>query len=370
MRKILVKIFNIGFLACALFAALSLGIEPLARVSLNVKISEENLTSLLADANIGSSDNNETPDTEPGKDSEEDSSTSDNIMDKLTPAKLAEGVGDLNATFNITVPANICFHPKDQEVIKRLIKTNIDDVVSTFAELMTGKLKNVIRTVAMDVAKDIISDQIASQIANYHPDGAEDLVDQKQVNDIVNSVYELFDSQEKTTVGELSETLMGTKTYVPADTPSGKISESPTTYYVKISESPEEYEKVVETYANEEFDQSLTYYTVEYGSGVLGVLQGLEEKGVSGFEDINYEEIDSSEIESAMVDALETMPGLTNSEYVETTEELTADNFPENNDKYYELKDERMSIRKKAKLCGFKSIATFYRALENNKNPR
>ena len=188
----------------------------------------------------------------------------------------------------------------------------------------------------MLVANNIITDQINQQILGYftgNPDEAP-VVDEDKVNKIVDDVYALFDSNEETSVADLTNLIVGKKyDLVPKESqPTGKIADSETNYYVKSETNENEYVKVVAE-GEEEFNPDVDYYTLNKDDGVVGVLSDLQSKNAAGFENIDYDSIDTKDIENAMVDALQTMPGLTSSSYKVVEEQL--DNEKIQNGKYY-----------------------------------
>lgn len=315
MRKLLVRLFNIIFLGLAVFAAISLGISPLVTAKLDLKITEENLYHMLVDSgvktNIKESKDVKAPKRELSEQDEVD------ILNKLTAERIvygtetAEGVGSIDPKdpFKIELPVGVCTHPRNQTVVKDFILDNIDEITWKIAEIITPKLKIVIRSVALEVANDIITEQINKQVAKYYiaTVGQEmPTADKEQVNEIVNNVYDLFEDNDQTSIAELSDVLIGQTNYVLANPQPTIDNYNEKIDYYTIDES-KNYKKVIGT----SFNSDETYYVAEYGAGVLGVIQDLQEKNIEGFKKIDYENIDTTDIENKMVEALQTMPGLT-----------------------------------------------------------
>lgn len=317
MRKLLVRIFNIGFLALAVFAGISLASEPIFSLKLKLVIKKENLQQMLISSGVAS-DETRVSYRIPNRDALTEDQEVD-ILGKLTAQRIAKGVGDVapKEGFVIEAPAKMCFQPTNQTVVKDFINENIDSISLTLAEELTPKLKIVIKDVAMEVAAEVLSSEISKQVDMYWKGGegsTKPPVNEEQVNGIISNVYNLFEKNEETTVEQISTVLMGTKDYHEAvPQPTGIIAEDPKTYYVKTGEN--EY-KSVKASGTEEFNSEVTYYTVQFGAGVLGVISDLQSKNVEGFEKIDYDNIDNGDIEKKMVEALQTMPGLTEEKFV------------------------------------------------------
>lgn len=309
MRKMLVRIFNVIFLGCAVFAAISLGLFPLMKVDLNLNFSEGNLYQMLVDNGIPT---NRTKEEKAIYRLTEDEEI--DILNKLSAERIVygtdttPGVGAVkNQKFTIELEVGSCFHPRNEAVFKEFVDKNIDNISYTLAQVVTPRLKVVIKAVAMEVAAEVITDQMQNQIHNYFDSSSgqeEPIADADTVNQIVQNAYDLFDSQETTSVAELSKVLAGTSDYVVADPQPTDAVHASHSYFVK---NGEEYVK----FTGNSFDPGTTYYEVKYGAGVFGVLQDMQEKEVPGFETIDYEDVDTTDIENKMVQALQTMPGLT-----------------------------------------------------------
>lgn len=311
MRKMLVRIFNVIFLGCAIFASISLGLFPLMKVDLDLNISEDNLYQMLVDNGIPT---NRTKEEKAIYRLTEDEEI--DILNKLSAERIVygtghdDGVGEVSGEecrFTIELEVGSCFHPRNEAVFKDFVDKNIDSISLKLAQIVTPRLKVVIKKVAMEVAAEVITDQMQNQIHNYFDSSSgqeEPIADEATVNKIVQNAYDLFDSQETTSVADLSKVLAGTIDYVLAEPQPTDAEHASHSYFVK---NGEEYVK----FTGGSFDSQVDYYEIDYGPGVFGVLQDMQEKQVPGFENINYEEVDTTDIENKMVQALQTMPGLT-----------------------------------------------------------
>lgn len=318
MRKLLVRIFNLVYLAAAVFAILSLCFEPLFKLSLDINIKNSDLVALV-----------EKEEPSKGMIKREGGSNEEEFDTKEIISK----IGDIQTgePLVIEVPAKVYFDFKNQEVIKNVINENIDNLTLQLSKLLGAKLKEAIKEVAISKAKDILNEQISNQIASYYTgEGNAPVAKQEDVDKIVNNVYSLFESQEETTTEDLSKAIMGERTYSLADPqPTSLEHLQAKAYYYK------EGEEYIRDYGDEEVFAAREYYTVEFGTGVCSILQDLE--GTEGFEKVDYDKIDSSSIEEPMIESLKSIDGLTTSKYTEV--EMTQEKFDAKEETYYILND-------------------------------
>lgn len=308
-RKLFVRIFNILYLAAAGFAVFSFVTKPVVSLTLGVHLTEEQVASIIpAEGEEGTKiKRDETPD----------------LKSMLTPAKIASAVGAFDKNFIVEVPASKMFEFNNPNVLKDIITENLERIKSSVADLFGEKLPGLIKEITTEFASSAMTEQINQEIANYFTgEGDAPQVDPEQVQEIVNNVYELLDNNETTTVSELTDTLMGSASYVLADPQPTSETFGAKVYYVKLGEGE------TATYSKAtEYNASATYYTATYDAGVLGVLSDLQDQGVEGFENIDLDTVDPEEIQDKMVEALGEIPGLTSKTYkvAETQPTATTD---------------------------------------------
>lgn len=324
MRKLLVKIFNIVYIAAALFAILSLCFEPLFKLSLDINIQNSSLVALVDKSNEPSSASTGMI--------KRDASSADSNEEESNIVEIIKRIGDVQTEepLVIEIPSKVYFDFKNQSVLKEVIMENVDSLTLQLSQLLGTKLKTAIEGYAKDKAGEILGEQISNQIAQYYKGGGTaPVANQEDVDQIVENVYALFETNEKTTTSELTNTIMG-KNYSLADPQPTSLDDlKEKSYYLKDGD------KYIRDHGDaEEFDpHDGQYYVVEYSTGVCTILQDLE--GTEGFETIDYDNLDTSEIEKAMVDSLESMPGLTEASYIEV--EMNAEKFAAQADEYYVL---------------------------------
>lgn len=318
MRKLLVRIFNLVYLAAAVFAILSLCFEPLFKLSLDVNIKNSDLVALVQTQNTNNGTENS------GNNSSENENNT---------KKIIEQIGDIQTEepLVIEIPAKVYFDFKNQEVLKDVINENIDHLTLQLSKLLGSKLKQAIKAFAISEAKTILNDQISRQIASYYTgEGSAPIAKQEDVNQIVDNVYALFESQEETTTADLTNTIMGQRTYSLAEPQPTSLDDlKDKAYYYKVGEGEEA--EYIRDYGDEAEFVTRKYYTVEFDTGVCSILKDLE--GTEGFENVDYDKIDGSSIESAMIESLESMPGLTDARY--TLVEMNLEKFEAKAEDYY-----------------------------------
>ena len=312
MRKILVKILNLIYLAASVFAILSLCFEPFFKLQLEMSVKNETLVDIAKEQN------------------KSNGSTSN----EYNIVEIIEKVGDIETTEPITieVPAKIYFDIHNNESIYNAIMDNLDNVTLELSKILGPKLKAAIKTIAMEKATTTLDTQINLQIQQYYAgeEGTAPLAKKEDVDQIIDNVVNLFENQEETTVAELMETIMGEKSsYFEADPQPTSLEELQNGEYYYLDDNGE----YIRDFGNGASFVSRTggFYQCTYGVGVYSVLKDLE--GTPGFEKIDYNHLDTSGIESSMVSALETMPGLTDKNYTEVP--MTYEKFEAKEHVYY-----------------------------------
>lgn len=321
MRKLLVKIFNLVYIAAAVFAILSLCFEPLFKLSLDINIKNSDLVALVEKQN-----------TDKGMIKREESSSNENF----NVVEIVREIGDIETEepLVVEIPAKVYFDFKNQEIIKNVIDENIEKLTLQLSKLLGPKMKTAIRTIAMGKAKNILSDQISLQIANYYKgEGTAPLAKEEDVNQIVENVYNLFNSSEETTTEALTAEIMGKRNYYVADPQPTSLEDlKADAYYYKVGDGTDE--QYIRDRGEGDSFEDRTYYMVEFDTGVCSILKDLE--GTEGFEKIDYDNIDSSSINNAMIGSLESMPGLTSTRYT-LVADMTPEKFDAKAEDYYIL---------------------------------
>lgn len=339
MRKLLVKIFNLVYLAGAIFAILSLCFEPLFKLSLDLDIKQEDLKTLL-ESTMGNEEPTENPQYRIKYRGEVDV----DLSEKLTPAYLAESLGDIKTEepLKIEIPASVCFQPQNQEVIKEVIMQNVDDLALSISKLLGSKLKTAIKNVVKDTANDIITNSINQQIVDLYGENSGKQANPADINEIVDNVYELFDSNENTSIDAVMDTISGKKTFTKVEEPlTGKLIEKTDTIYYVVDETAEDGYRPVNYKLPEdctdEFLPGVDYYTVSYSTGMFSILQDLEDENNPQV----YSSKDTEVIKEQMTEMLESQEGLTETNYnAVPAGTVTEADFAEENKTYYVLNGE------------------------------
>lgn len=336
MKKIVVRIFNILFIAAAAVAVFSFATKPLVSLEVSATIKKEKIGELAAnfagdddegggdhsgdngqggqgqsdDQNQDSGGQSENPETYlvrlPNRDGGSSDEEQFNLKDALSETKVADAVGDITLVVPIEISAAQCFDLKNEKVFNEILENNIKPVIDSVISTVSPKFKNLVKSVTMDFAKDVMKTQIQDQINKNFGDESGFAVTDEQVNKVVEDIYATLNKDgenQTTTVSELSEAILG-RSFVLAE---GVTAETfgTKTYYIL---NEDKYEKATE------FNPEAIYYQEQFDSGVCGILkdiQNQQEQEGKEVTQINFDEINMADIEDQMVNALDSIPNLT-----------------------------------------------------------
>ena len=207
MKKLVVRLFNVLYLAGSAFAIFGILTKPLIDFSVHVTVPGEQVAELM----------NQNEEEEPTKSYVYKGGTDDfDIMSYLTPEKVQESVGDIEININLSVPAKTCLDFKNTSAINDLVKSN---AVNTAVNDIYPKFKTLLKSVTKDVAKDIVVEQIKDQIKDQlSPASGTDAdtvfnenVDMDKVTGIVDDIYDILDGDGTATVAQITQALLGEK---------------------------------------------------------------------------------------------------------------------------------------------------------------
>lgn len=207
MRKILVRIFNLVFLAFAAISIIFYFTKPIVDISVEIPMP----TQLIYDT-IKGNEKDETP-TKLLKEKEDSGEDPEDILKNVTKEDLDECLGDKKFTINLSIPLSIAEDLKDAESCKSFLLSTINQLVDDNIEDLTNGLKQLIKKVGGKIASSTISDNIKAQMESIIGSGEEaqqqfeELGIAEDVDEIVNEIFEMMDSEEGTTVDELGDVI-------------------------------------------------------------------------------------------------------------------------------------------------------------------
>lgn len=205
MRKLIVRLFNIIFLAFSAISLVMIFTKPIIDIGVNIPMP----TDLIYDAMHKEEEGGKTEKIIL-RDSSSEGSSSEEIMDKITKEDLEECLGDVKLQVSVSIPSPFKYDYKDEKAINTLIKDSIDATVESNIEPITTGFKKLVKKVAGTVASDAITSAIKDEIAkNAKGEDVEAIFEEygieEDVDNLVDTVFEKM--EEGVTPAQLAETI-------------------------------------------------------------------------------------------------------------------------------------------------------------------
>jgi len=316
MRKLLVKLLNLVYLAGAVLAVWAFCTKPMINTSASVNLTSDQVADKLIELFKKSNSESSSEETEEEKSSYKlvyrDGSTEQNVTREDIKNAFPDG---FSLSVTLKIESKDALNYKNKDLLKRSIVDSIDESLNSVVESVTTSLTNLIKTVTERFAKEELERQINAQINQYFA-GASD-VDPTDVNKVYENVYNTLDGKT-VTVDQLASTIVGeanedgtypegTLLYIlekkKEETGSGLIyvlaDPQPTTeeefnngtYYREIQTVDPETEEVTKTY------EQITEWDPEFGAKYY--VQKYDSSTVSG-----------EDIADKLANSLNSIPGL------------------------------------------------------------
>ena len=205
MRKFLVRLLNLVYVAAAGVALYALCTKPMLDATVTLKFNKEQMGSLLSGVLNKNSESSE----EEGEEGETRLVYREehNIRDYVTKEKLQEYFSNgYTVTIPLQIPITGAFNLKNTHLLDDLIQNNLHTIVDNVVESVIDPLHNMFKDVFKGYALDTLSDQINKQIQEKFP-GSANATDE-EINAVFDSVYSLLDTDEPVTVDTLAETIL------------------------------------------------------------------------------------------------------------------------------------------------------------------
>ena len=201
MRKLIVKILNLLYIAAAGIAIYALCTRPMFKATVKAHFTKEQMGLILSKAfNHGESE-----------ESEEDRvvyrvSTS-NMNDYITKEKV-EGYfpNGYDLTIPVEIPVTSAFNFQNTKLLDDLIQSNLYKVIDNIVVSLDKPLHSLFRDIVKGFALDTLESEINKQIAEMFPDG--EAVTQEELNQVFDDVYSLLDGDEPVSVDDLASTIL------------------------------------------------------------------------------------------------------------------------------------------------------------------
>jgi len=275
MGKGIVKFLNLGYLAACAVSIWAICTKPIFKASVKLDMTPEKLGEILQPLFAS--------ETSSGSESRASAVRGDKqITDYITVERIANSFvneeepekSGLHLSMDVTVAAKYAFDLKNLNVINELVTNNIDNLLDTACDVLSGPLTNFVMSITREFAIDALTTSLDQQVKNAL--GGDSSITTQEVEDIYNNVYAALSSNEGSIpLSNLTDVIIHgndeTDTsalsilndHAPYDyqecdpQPSEEVyNANPSEYFVKNAE---------EKYVNpESYDSEATYYTYIY----------------------------------------------------------------------------------------------------------
>ena len=308
MRKLLVRLFNLIYIAAAGVSIYFLATRPIIQTTAKINLTGEQVGTLLEPL-LNTSGSGSTDRAITRAESGEESSGGD-FTSYLTPEKIANAFKDgVKTDITIKVDAQRAYNFQNKEVIKEVVTDNLYAVLDGLLDITVPPLRSLILDVAGDFAKDALKDAINEQLQHFL--GEESTVSNEQVAEIFDNIFDLLDSDGGVAVSDLTDVILNGKEKEDGTHSTGALeilNETPR--YVLADPQPTSQAEIEGAAEGEEY-----YYKNDENKYVVATTW---EDGVSYYVVKPYttEDINQAQIEEVMTNALEEVPGLVTKNYV------------------------------------------------------
>ena len=227
MKRLIVRIFNLVYLAGAALAIWALCTKPILNTQVDVHLTSEEVADKLEPLlnkdeqkspklryNLDEPDETDPVDPEPTDPTDPEpvdpepsggGESSDIKVDKET---IMEAFPDgFSLTINLRIDSKAAFDFDNKTLLTDLIHDNVETAIDGVIDDVSTKLKVVINKVAEKYAKEELKKQIQDQIDQYF-EGASPVTDQ-EVQDVYDNVHNALNSGEPVNIDDLATTIVG-----------------------------------------------------------------------------------------------------------------------------------------------------------------
>ena len=202
MRKLVVRILNLCYIAAAAFAVYALCTRPIFKASVNVHFSKERMGIILSKAfgNSGSSESE--------SESRVTYRVASDTMHQYTTKENIETYfpNGYDLQIPVEIPVKSAFNLKNTQLLDDLIQNNLYKIVDNVIVSINKPLHNLFRDIVEGYALDTLRDEVNKQIQNTFPGGAE--ATDEEIQGIFDDVYSLMGEGESVSVDTLAETIL------------------------------------------------------------------------------------------------------------------------------------------------------------------
>lgn len=300
MRKLLVRILNLVYIAAAGVSVYALCKKPILQTSIKINMTGEQvgekLAPILANTTGESSSGGERAKTRGG----------DGFDSYINPEKIASAFKDgFSLTIPVEIPASYAFDFKNDKIITTVILDNFDKILTSSLNTLVPPLRNLILSVAEEFAKDALKNAINEQLSQYLGEGSSATIE--QVNEIYNNIFDSLTTDGGISVSDLTDVIVNGKTNEDGTVSASALSIlNETPRYLSADPQPDSQEALE---AGEYFVKDNEGHYVAATTYETDITYYVNKPYTS-------EDIEQDKIEQAMTSALENVPGLVEKNYV------------------------------------------------------
>ena len=225
MRKLLVKIFNLVYLAGAAVSIWALVTRPVINTEVGINLTSDQVADKLVEIFKNSSGGGEGGSGGGSSASsyklayrEESSSSEVQITKEDIKKAFPNG---FSLSVGIKIEAKDAFDFKNKELLKKSVAQSIENSLNNVVGKVTTSLKNLITQVTQKIAVAELTKQIDEQISQYF-EGASP-VTEKEVEAVYNNVVNTINQEGDVTVDMLATAIVGVKDETTGEYPEGTL---------------------------------------------------------------------------------------------------------------------------------------------------
>ena len=207
-RGILVKLFNLVYIAAAGISIYALCTRPIIKANVHVHFEKEKMGNFLS----GIFNRFQGSNSESEEEGEEvkliyRTEARAEIKDYITKEKIESYFPNgYDVDLPLEISAKHAFNFNNKQLLDDLIQLNLGTIVDNVFKSIEKPIGSLFRDIVEGFAIDTLKDEINKQIAQYFPDG--DPATDAEVQQIFDDVYSLLDEGETVSVDTLAETIL------------------------------------------------------------------------------------------------------------------------------------------------------------------
>lgn len=199
MRKLIVRILNLCYVAAAAVAVYALCTRPIFKGTVKAHFTKERMGIILSKAfNNGSSGESESRITYKASPDMNKYITEENIQNYFP--------NGYDIEIPVDIPVKSAFNFKNTKLLDDLIQSNLYKIVDNVVDSLNTPLHLLFKDIVEGYAFDTLREEINKQIESKFPGGAE--ASDEEIQQVFDDVYSLLDEGESVSVDDLAATIL------------------------------------------------------------------------------------------------------------------------------------------------------------------